>query len=61
MSKMINIELSDLEPLVDMLRGGTIIVEVDADTSVSLKLKKEELPEDDEEACDIIESLWDKF
>ena len=60
MGKQIDIELSDIDSIVDILKGGTVQISVEG-TTVSLKLAKESIPEDDEEALELIESLWDNF
>lgn len=59
MVNVINIELNEVATVVELLMGKTVLIDVAENYTLALKMKKEALPEDADDAAEIIEGLWD--
>jgi len=54
-----NVEISEIDAIVDILKGGVVLVNIGNNQTLSLKLRKDSLPDDVEDALEIIEGLWE--
>ena len=54
-----NVEISEIDAIVDILKGGVVLVNIGNNQTLSLKLRKDSLPVDVEDALEIIEGLWE--